>query len=132
MRNALVLIFILHIPLFAAVAGKEQYLPVLRHLSEIIERAAHARIIKIDECIIEYDRAGLFSAEEHVAKRKTQRQIQLIRRSPAEKRALMEHRFPGAADKGIQLTVKRQLRLRTAGQTGERCGGAFCKRRGKL
>ncbi len=36
MRNASVLIFCLYIPLFAAVAGKEQYLPVLRHLDALM------------------------------------------------------------------------------------------------
>ena len=77
MRNASVLIFCLYIPLFTAVAGKEQYLPVLRYLGEIVERIAHARIVKVDERVIEHDRAGILSAEEHIAQREPQRQIRL-------------------------------------------------------
>ena len=132
MRNASVLIFCLYIPLFAAVAGKEQYLPVLRYLGEIVERIAHARIVKVDERVIKHDRAGILSAEEHIAQREPQRQIQLIGCTPAEEGALMEHRFPGAADKRIQLAVERELRIRSAGQPGEHRRGAFCQRRGKL
>ena len=132
MHSASVLIFCLYIPLFAAVAGKEQYLPVLRYLGEIVERIAHARIVKVDERVIEHDRAGILSAEEHVAQREPQRQIQLIGCAPAEEGALMEHRFPGAADKRIQLAVERELRIRSAGQPGEHRRGAFCQRRGKL
>ena len=102
-----VLVFCLHIPLFAAVAGKEQYLPVLREFRKIIERVPHAHIVKVDERIVEHDRAGVFPAEEHIAQREPQRQIELIRRSPAEKRALMEHGLSGAADKRVQLAVER-------------------------
>lgn len=108
--------FALYIPLFAAVAGKEQYLPVLRYLGEIVERIAHARIVKVDERVIEHDRAGILSAEEHIAQREPQRQIQLIGCPPAEEGALMEHRFPGAADKRIQLAIEREFRIRSAGQ----------------
>ena len=87
---------------FRGCGRKEQYLPVLRHLGEIVERIAHARIVKVDERVIEHDRAGILSAEEHIAQREPQRQIQAIGCTSAEEGALMEHRFPGAADKRIQ------------------------------
>ena len=59
MRNASILIFCFVYTAFAAVAGKEQYLPVLRYLGEIVERIAHASIVKVDERVIEHDRAGI-------------------------------------------------------------------------
>ena len=132
MHSASALFFCLYVPLLAAVAGKEQYLPVMRKLGKIVKRIPHAHIVKVDEHVIEHDRARLFPTEEHIAQCKPQRQIQLIGRSPAEERTLMEHRLPGAADKGVQLAVERKLGIGSAGQPGERRGGTSCQRRGKL
>ena len=67
MHSASALFFCLYVPLLAAVAGKEQYLPVLRKLGKIVKRIPHAHIVKVDERVIEHDRARLFPAEEHIA-----------------------------------------------------------------
>ena len=99
-----------------ALAGKQEHLPPLGELHQVVQGGGHALVVEVDQRVVQQEGGGAVPGQDHVADGQTHRQIELVGGPLAEQGGLVGDELARLLGGGGQLLVQQHLIILPLGQ----------------